>query len=406
MNSPGPAKEQSVNKPDAAGSPLRLDSIDLLRGLVMVLMALDHTRDFFHVGVFQGQDPLDLKTTTLPLFFTRWITHFCAPVFVFLAGTGAFLSTTRGKTPRDLSWFLVTRGLWLVILELTWVQWAGWTFAVNLHSHWGLVIWAIGWSMVVLAALVHLPKWAITAFGVGMIAIHNAFDSVRPEAWGQWAWLWRVLHAGGPFEVAPGYTLGAGYPLIPWIGVMAAGYGFGTVLLREPAKRQGWLLRVGINLTVVFFLLRFSGLYGDAKEWSSQSTGFRTILSMLDCTKYPPSLCYLLMTLGPALILLALLDRGTPSWLKPVLVFGRVPLFYYLLHLPMIHGLAVVVNLIRFGRADWLYGSSPAKAPPDAGFGLPVVYFVWIGVVLLLYPACHWFADLKRRRREAWLSYL
>ena len=412
-------------------SPSRLDSVDLLRGLVMVLMALDHTRDFFHKGALQGIDPLDLTTTTIPLFFTRWITHFCAPVFVFLAGTGAFLSTTRGKSKRDLSWFLFTRGLWLVLLELTWIGWAGWNFGINLHEHSGLVIWAIGWSMVVLAALVHLPNWAITTFGVATIALHNAFDGVKPESFGPFAWLWQILHAGDKFQIVPGVTFGAGYPLIPWIGVMAVGYGFGTILLREAAARQRWLFRVGINMTVVFFLLRFSNLYGDAKHWSSQDTGFRTLLSMLDCTKYPPSLCYLLMTLGPAAIVLALLDRlvGTPSppapggegqggegrpasgyampiLLNPILVFGRAPLFYYLIHLPLIHGLSVALSFLHFNRADWLYGATPAKPPPDAGFDLWVVYLAWISVVVLLYPACQWFADLKRRRHDAWLSYL
>jgi uncharacterized membrane protein len=386
-------------------SSARLDSVDLLRGLVMVLMALDHTRDFFHNGHFQGRDPLDLSATTIPLFFTRWVTHFCAPVFVFLAGTGAFLSTTRGKSKRELSWFLLTRGLWLVLLELTWVRWAGWSFAISLHEHWGNVIWVIGWSMVVLAALVHLPHWAITTFGLMIVVGHNALDPLKPGDFGPFGWLWRILHEGGSFQVTTGIRLGAGYPLLPWIGVMAAGYGFGPVMLREPAARQRWLFRVGLNMIVVFFLLRFSNLYGDAKDWSSQSTGFRTLLSMLDCTKYPPSLCYLLMTLGPAAIVLALLDRGTSAYLQPILVFGRVPLFYYLLHLPLIHGLSVALHVIRFGHANWLYGSAPAKTPPDAGFDLWVVYAMWIIVVFLLYPACQWFADLKRRRRDAWLSY-
>ena len=391
----------------------------------MVLMALDHTRDFFHTGALQGIDPLDLSKTTIPLFFTRWITHFCAPVFVFLAGTGAFLSSTRGKSKRELSWFLLTRGLWLVLLELTWIRWAGWNFGFNLHEHWGIVIWAIGWSMVVLAALVHLPNWAITTFGIAMIALHNAFDGVKPESFGPLSWLWQILHAGGQFQITSDVRFGAGYPLIPWIAVMATGYGFGTILLHEPAQRQRWLFRVGLNMVVVFFLLRFSNLYGDAKQWSSQSTGFLTLLSMLDCTKYPPSLCYLLMTLGPAAMLLALLDRAVqPPYppaaggegrreeghlvrvLRPILVFGRVPLFYYLIHLPLIHGLAVAANLIRFGHANWLYGAAPAKPPPDAGFGLPIVYLAWIIVLVLLYPACQWFADLKRRRREVWLSYL
>lgn len=391
---------------DAPRTSLRLESVDLLRGMVMALMALDHTRDFFHNAVTQEIDPLNETTGPIALFFTRWVTHFCAPVFVFLAGTGAFLSSTRGRSKGELSKFLVTRGLWLVFLELTFIHWAGWSFAIPLREHWGLVIWAIGWSMVALAGLIHLPLRAIAAFGIGMIALHNVFDGVKPEAFGALGWLWQVLHAGDKFDLPGGITFGAGYPLIPWIGVMALGYSFGAVMLRPAEERQRWLLRVGINLTVVFFLLRFTNLYGDAQLWTSQPTGFRTVLSMLDCTKYPPSLCYLLMTLGPAAIVLAWLDRARSTFLAPLAVFGRVPLFYYLLHLPLIHGLAVAVNFIRFDRADWLYGTTPEKPPTDAGFDLAWVYFAWLAVLLILFPACQWFADLKRRRRERWLSYL
>jgi uncharacterized membrane protein len=260
--------------------------------------------------------------------------------------------------------------------------------------------------------LVFLPTWSITTFGVVMIAGHNALDGVTPESWGAWAGLWRILHAGGGLEYAPGWFFGAGYPLIPWIGVMAAGFGFGTLLLREPVQRHKRFLALGGVLTALFILIRYTNLYGDPHPWSPQKNGIFTIFSFVHCQKYPPSLCYLLMTLGPALVVLALADRGFGSWLKPIVVFGRVPLFYYLLHLPLIHGLAVLVNFIRFGRADWLYGTPPGPndprlpLPPDRGFDLPGVYLVWILVVLLLYPVCRWFADLKRRRREAWLSYL
>jgi len=383
----------------------RVDSIDVLRGFVMVLMALDHTRDFFHNAVYQEVQPLNATDGSIALFFTRWITHFCAPVFVFLAGTGAFLSGTRGKSKRELSWFLVTRGLWLIALELTWVHWAGWSFAINLKEHWGLVIWVIGWSMIALAALIHLPQWAVATAGIAIIVLHNALDFLTPESFGSLGWLWQIIHEGGDIELANGFKFGAGYPILPWIGVMATGYAFGSVMQKAPDIRQHWLLRVGINLVVVFVLLRFTNLYGDAKAWSSQPTGFRTLLSMLDCTKYPPSLCYLLMTLGPAAMILAWLDLKKPDFLKPLLVIGRVPLFYYLLHLPLIHGLAIAVNLIRFDRADWLYGIEPAQPPPDAGFDLAVVYLAWAAVIIILYPACQWFADLKRRRKDPWLSY-
>lgn len=376
----------------------------------MALMALDHTRDFFHTGAVHGIDPLDLKTTSVALFLTRWITHYCAPVFIFLAGTGAFLSGTRGKSKNELSWFLLTRGAWLILLELTYIHWAGWAFAFEVHNNPAIVIWAIGWSMIALAALIHLPLWASTAIGLGMILGHNATDGVKPEALGAAGWLWKILHAGGGVELAPGYVLWAGYPLIPWIGVMAVGYGFGKILLRERRERQSLMLKLGLALTIAFVLLRFSNLYGDGKPWSAQSRPVLTLLSFLDCVKYPPSLCYLLMTLGPALVLLALLERNIPAALRPLLVFGRVPMFYYLLHIPLIHGMAVLVETLRFGSAPWLFGDpfGPGHIPPlgDAGIGLAGTYLAWLVAIAILYPLCRWFADLKRRRRDAWLSYL
>jgi uncharacterized membrane protein len=412
----------------------RLDSVDILRGLVMVLMALDHTRGFFSNITFY---PLDLAQTNVPLFLTRWITHYCAPVFVFLAGTGAFLSKTRGKTTAELSWFLFTRGLWLVFLELTIIRCFGWMYNFDFHFTSGGVIWAIGWSMVALSALVFLPTWAITAFGVLMIAVHNAFDNVTPESFGSFSWLWVVLHTGGGLEPFPGYRLGIGYPLVPWIGVMAAGYGFGSLLLREATQRRKWMLGLGVALTLLFVILRFGNKvdevqdasaahntagvvkpsldkhpgYGDPHPWSPQKNAIFTVFSFIHCQKYPPSLLYVLMTLGPALILLTIFDAKRPWFAKQLIVFGRVPLFYYLLHLPLIHGLAVLVAYARYHQATWLFNptqppNSPSLAPSDNGFGLPVVYLVWIIVVLLLYPLCKWFAGLKQRRRDPWLSYL
>jgi uncharacterized membrane protein len=388
----------------------RLDSVDLLRGMIMVLMALDHVRDFFPVANF---DPLDLDKTTPALFITRWITHFCAPIFTFLAGTGAFLALTRGKSKRELSWFLLSRGLWLAFLEVTWVRCLGWEFRIDFHSIGVGTLWSIGWSMVVLSALVFLPTWAVTAFGVTMICVHNAFDGIKPESFGSLAWMWKVLHANGSFEWAPGFRFGVGYALIPWIGVVAAGYGFGRLLLLEPGRRRKMLLRLGLAVTFAFVALRWTNTYGDSllgksHHWSAQKNFLFTIFSFVDVHKYPPSLLYLLMTLGPAFIALSFLDRGTPRVLRPILVFGRVPLFYYLLHLPLIHGLAVLVAYARFGHADWMLGSpfNWATAPPGSLFSLPVVYVIWIGVVLLLYPVCVWFADVKRRRRDPWLSYL
>jgi uncharacterized membrane protein len=378
------ARENSALRP-------RLESVDLLRGIVIVLMALDHTRDFFTNVRFY---PNDLSQTWPALFLTRWVTHFCAPVFVLLAGTGAFLAASRGKTKLQLSRFLVTRGLWLALLELTYVNWIGWQLHVNIYSYGVQVIWAIGWSMVALAALIWLPRRAIAIFGLTLIAFHNAFDRVQPQDLGAFKNFWYVLHVPGGFQIFHGVHFGVGYPLIPWVGVMAIGFAFGDILLREAAARRKWLFISGAALTILFVGIRATNLYGDPQPWSPQKNFLFTAFSFLNCQKYPPSLCYLLMTLGPALMLLAWLDRGTPKFLRPVLVFGHVPLFFYLLHLPLIHGLALAAMKIQ-------------HAPPGAaGFGLPVVYLFWILDVALLYPVCRWYAEFKRTHRSAWLSYL
>jgi uncharacterized membrane protein len=372
----------------------------------MVLMALDHVRDFFSNVTF---DPLDLDKTSAALFLTRWVTHYCAPVFTFLAGTGAFLASTRGKTRSELSWFLFSRGLWLVFLELTWIQVLGWNFSFDFHNLGMGTLWSIGWSMVVLAALVRLPTSAITIFGVAMIATHNAFDGITPESLGSWGWLWVILHVPQTLNPATGFAIYFGYPLVPWIGVMAAGYGFGAMLLWDAGRRRKWLFGLGASLIATFVILRFSNGYGDLHRWQVRGTFLRTFFSFVACQKYPPSLLYLLMTLGPAMVVLSFLDHETPRVLRPVLVFGRVPLFYYLLHIPLIHGLAALASYVRFGDADWLFhtpfvrGTLPSA---EKGYGLPVIYFVWVGVVLVLYPACKRFAEFKRRRKDVWLSYL
>lgn len=384
----------------------RLDSVDLLRGVVMIVMALDHTRDFFHSGAILGIPPLDLARTTPWIFLTRFITHYCAPTFTFLAGTGVFLSVMRGKSKRELSWFLVTRGAWLIFLELTLLMWFGWSFAIHPTEYTFATLWALGWSMIVLAGLIHLPMWAITTFGLALILGHNALDGIKADSWGAWAPLWKVLHAGGSFTVAGKIQFFAFYPLIPWLGVMAAGYSFGAIYQWEAARRRAWLLRLGAALLIGFGLLRFSNLYGNPSPWTPQKDSVFTLLSFINCAKYPPSLLYLLVTLGPGMLFLAWFDRGTPAWLKPALVFGRVPMFYYLLHIPLIHGLAVLMNQIRFGGGNFASVRVHDAPPADAGVGLVWVYAVWIGVVVGLYPLCRWFAALKSRRRDlTWLSY-
>ena len=303
----------------------RLYSVDMLRGLVMVIMALDHVRDFFSNAY--SFNPTDLTQTNAALFFTRWVTHFCAPVFVFLAGTGAFLSTSRGKTKKHLAGFLLSRGLWLVFLDLFFVHTFGWWFNVDYHLLYGDVLWAMGWSMVVMAGLVFLPIWSITAVGIAMVTLHNIFDGVRADSLGSFRWLWAILHSGDMLETLPGVHFIPGYPLVPWIGVMAAGYGFGTLMLHAQDKRRKVLLVLGIGLTVAFIVIRATNLYGDPHTWSVQQTSLFTFLSFINCEKYPPSLLYLLMTLGPAITALALFERIRNSISRPFVTLGRVPLF-------------------------------------------------------------------------------
>jgi uncharacterized membrane protein len=385
----------------AAGKRLRIESVDLLRGVVMVLMAIDHSRDFFGTRV----NPVNLDATTIPLFFTRWITHFCAPTFFFLTGTGAFLSRRR-KSTAELSRFLFTRGLWLIFLELVVTRGFGWQFNFDFRVTFLFILWGLGWAMITLSALVYLPMWAITAFGLILIAGHNLLDSVQSQSW-----LWSILHAPNVLVATPRFSLVESYPLIPWVGVTAAGYSLGQIYNWPAEGRRTFFLRLGLGLTAGFVILRFLNVYGDPVPWSAQRSPAFTLLSFLNTTKYPPSLLFLLMTLGPAMLFLWALDTGTPRWVRPVLIFGKVPMFYYLLHIPLIHLIAIAVCFARYGQVHWMFespnlASFPVTPPPGWGYSLPVVYLVWITVVILLYPLCRWFAGVRQRRTDAWLSYL
>ena len=375
---------------------------DILRGAVIVLMVVDHVRWFLSQARF---DPTDPALTTPALFFTRWITHFCAPVFMLLAGAGARLSLGRGRSRSGLARYLASRGLWLLLLEVT-VARLGWQFNVDYGYTGALVFWALGWSMIALAGLVLLPA-AIAAVAFGMILGHNLFDQVEPAAWGRWSWVWTVLHAPGMLFPAPGVGLYVLYPLVPWIGVMAAGYLFGGLLELPPARRDPLLARLGLALTAGFVALRLLNGYGDPAPWSSQTSAWRTALSFLNTTKYPASLLFLLMTLGPAIAVLPRLERARGPLAGAVRTLGRVPLFFWLLHVPLIHLVAVILSLVRYGEViPWLVRNPPTPLPAGYGYGLPVVYLVTVGVTLALYPLCARFAALKRRRRDPWLDYL
>jgi uncharacterized membrane protein len=380
----------------------RLESVDLLRGLVMIVMALDHTRHYFGVP---GQNPTDLTSASAALFLTRWITFFCAPVFFLLTGTGAALSLTR-KSHGELSRFLWTRGLWLIFVEVVVMRCLAYQFNVDYRVTMLLVLWALGWAMMTLAVLVRLPLWFTTIFGAVLVCGHNALDNVQSTNP-----LFVLLHSPGFLVNTPRVVVFAAYPLVPWIGVTALGYALGRVYQWTPARRRAFLWRLGLALTLAFVVLRASNLYGDPQPWSHQKSALFTVLSFLDANKYPPSLSFLLMTLGPGLVFLAVADRGTPRALRPVIVFGRVPMFYYVLHFFAIHLLAVAVCFARNGAIHWLFESPdlanyPFTAPPRWGFSLPIVYAIWIAVVLCTYPLCRWFAALKQRRTDFWLGYL
>ena len=388
----------------------RLASVDLLRGIVMVIMALDHVREYVHAGAMNFRAE-DLTETTAAIFFTRWITHVCAPVFMFCAGLGAWFWLERhGGKLTGVSRFLWTRGLWLIVLEFTLVR-LGFFFNFDYSLLFLLVFWALGVSMIALAGLVHLPIRVLAAVSIGMIVLHNLADRVTARSFGSSAWAWNLLHQPGPVQT-PWTVLLVAYPLIPWIGVMAAGFCFGRIYQLPDGRRSRALLQLGLGLTAAFILLRLTNIYGDPTPWAGQPSSLFTVLSFLNTTKYPPSLLFLLMTLGPSIAFLGLLDMARPSERNPFLVFGRVPLFYFVLHIPLIHAVQRAMTWLRYGAEPFLFvppptiGTARAVFPPDYGWSLGVTYLVWVGVVLALYPVCLWFSRIKAERRAWWASYL
>jgi len=366
--------------------------------MVMALMALDHTRDFFTAS---GWNPRDV--TDPALFLTRWITHFCAPTFMLLAGLAAYLYGVRGRSIGEISRFLVTRGFFLILLEFTLVR-VAWTFSFGFDQLTAGVIWAIGASMIALAALVYLPRAAIAAVAVGLIAGHNLLDGVHAENLGSASWIWHLLHQPGLVQLGDGATVFVLYPIVPWIGVMAAGYALGPVMELDPEARRRWLLRLGAAITAGFVLLRAANLYGDPSPWTMQETWFATVLSFLDCEKYPPSLLFLMMTLGPAVMLLAVLETMRGRFAQWLTTFGRVPLFFYVTHIYLIHTLAIVFAMVTYRYLPRSSFVSPYETAVT--LGLPGVYVVWLFVLILLYPPCRWFAELKQSHTARWWSYL
>jgi len=379
----------------------RLVSIDLLRGLVMVLMALDHVRGFFSNP---GFNPLDIEQSNAPLFLTRWVTHLCAPSFILLAGIAAYLSLQRRKNKKELSKFLLIRGVWLIFLDLTVVSLA-WTFFPGIFILG--VLWVIGWSMIILAVLIQLPIRRIAIIGIAMIIGHNLFDGVQAENTGIWPWFWSFLHEPNMFMPFPSIRFLLAYPLIPWVGVMAVGYTLGQVFTFEKNQRLPWLRNLGFALFGSFLVIRGINIYGDPQPWSVQSNLFKTVLSFLNCQKYPPSLTYLLITLSLALLLLYLFDLRSWRLLHPLITFGQVPLFFYLIHLWVIHFAAIVLALPKYGLTavalPFIYKSA---MPENYGYSLHHVYIIWLIIVMLLYALCNWFANYKSQHKHWWLNFL
>jgi uncharacterized membrane protein len=386
----------------------RIESIDILRGIVMIVMALDHVRDYFHADAFL-YDPTDMSKTSVFLFFTRWITHFCAPIFIFLAGTSAFLIGLR-KSKGELSSFLIKRGLWLVFLELTIVNF-GWFFNFQFSLITLFVIWALGIGMIILAGFVYLPFKITLAVGLLMVFGHNLLDGFTVDGDGIDAILWSTIHQFQGFQLSADYFLFIAYPLVPWVGVMLLGFCFGAFY--QPTfetSRRKIFMYLGLASIALFIVIRFFNEYGDPHPWSTQPNPIFTVLSFLNVTKYPPSLLYLLVTLGPAIVFLAVSENYFGPVSQKIKIFGRVPMFYYLLHLYLIHLLALLAAVLSgYEPSDMVFNTWVTNSPNLAGYGfdLWVVYLVWAGVVAILYPLCKWYDAYKATQRSKWwLSYV
>ena len=400
----------SVQATAADRRAYRMSSLDMLRGLVIVVMALDHVRDFVMTAAVQ--DPTADPTTGPLLFATRWITHFCAPTFVFLAGTSAGLMASR-KPPAELASFLLTRGLWLIVLEAVVISTA-WSFAPTGVAGFGgrtyvalQVIWVIGASMVILAGAQFLGRRACLAIGAAILLGHNLLDAVWPAAMtsGSTAPLWAALHSRQFYDVGS-FAVFFSYPLLPWTGVMLLGFGAAGLFELPARKREERLLRIGIGLVIAFVLIRAVNVYGDPHAWDSDPSSITaSVISFLGTTKYPPSLLFTLMTLGPAAIACAFAERMRGRVSDALVTFGRAPLAFYISHLYLIHALAILLGIAQ-GFAAEQFLTHYRFFPKGFGVGLLGVYLIWIPVVLVLYPFCRWVAAVKARRQDWWLSYV
>lgn len=393
----------------AAVPSARISEIDILRGLVIALMALDHTRDYFILSAELANNPLDPATPWA--YVTRWITHLCAPTFLFLAGVSTYLQAAR-KTKPQLSMLLLTRGLWLIALEVTLISF-GWSFGFP-YLIFLQVIWAIGWSMLILAALIWLPRMAVLAIGVAIIAGHNLLDPIRPQDFGDWSLFWTFFHERGPIFAGDQPVGLIGYPILPWAGIMAFGHGLGALFSEAPKQRDGKVFALGLAMLALFALLRWTMAYGEPAstgDWREQTSLGATIMVFLDVQKNAPSLQFTLMTLGLVFTLWPLLARLRGPLGAVLNTFGAVPFFFYVLHVYLVHALAIAANAAAgqpvAGQFNYLMNLFVAPEKFEgAGFALPWVYVAWLVVLALLYPLCRYWQGVKARERKWWMSYL
>ncbi|MGZ8518031.1 MAG: DUF1624 domain-containing protein [Chitinophagaceae bacterium] len=399
-------------QPTLSTGQKRIESIDILRGIAMVIMALDHVRDYFHLTGFTD-DPLNLATTTPFLYFTRWITHLCAPIFVFLSGTSIYLQSLR-KTKKELSAFLIKRGLWLIFAEFIIIAFA-WTFNPFYNFIPLQVIWAIGISMVILGLAIRLPYHFILVMGLVIVFGHNLLDIPEAAPGFKAGFWWDLLHHGhfAAYPYMPGHFAVIVYPFVPWLGVMMLGYCTGIFFSPQfsAEQRRKIIFRLGIALILFFVIVRFINIYGDPVAWTVQKNGLFTFLSFMKVNKYPPSLLYLCITIGPALVLLSIMEKFKNGFTNIMVVFGRTAFFYYIIHIYLIHLLATIVFFAK-GHSMQDALNSMQNLPfmfliPGEGYNLPVVYGIWAFVIILLYPICKWYDKYKTRHKEKWwLSYL
>ncbi|WP_299681929.1 heparan-alpha-glucosaminide N-acetyltransferase domain-containing protein [uncultured Dokdonia sp.] len=391
-------------------SSKRIESIDILRGLVMIIMVLDHVRDYFHINAFAGNYPENLESTHLVLYFTRFITHYCAPVFVFLAGTSAYLYGQKNGT-KALSKFLITRGIWLIIVEII-INNFLWWFDISYGMINLQVIWAIGFCMIILGLLIHLPKKILLTLGFLIVLGHNMLDSIHIPGESLLSIIWKILHELSCVSIGEARLLCFSYPVLPWIGVIILGYSFGYFYKKGTSidTRKKWLLILGISSITLFFILRTFNLYGDSMLWSEQESFSKTIISYFILSKYPPSLLFLLVTLGPSLLFLYIIENIKNSVTNFLIVFGRVPFFFYVIHVFVVH-VGAVVGLLITGK-DWrimILNNETMSSGALSGYGysLGIVYLVWITIIIVLYPICKWFMKYKATHKGIWwLSYI